>query len=166
MRAESLTVRIRLLGPAPSVPLVVETVRCALDEFEGIDWPTSNSLLRALLVVIADLPEDRLDMLDAAHEQVKPESVRRGMMIGQFHERCDEPAARNPDFLVSRSPVPILVVRSMAVHDVLFLRARREWFEEYVARFGARYEGERKGIDPMYAGLFDKARSMYGLARD
>lgn len=163
MRADALAVRVRLLGPTPSAALVTESVHCALDEFEELEWRRSNPTLRSLVVVIADLPDDRLALLDEAHQQVKSESVRRGLMIGQFHARCEEPAARNPSFMVSQSPVPMLAVRAMALHDVFFLRARRDWFQEYMGRFAARYRGQRSGIDPMFAELFDKARSMYGL---
>jgi hypothetical protein len=163
IRADALNIRVRLLGPNPSASLVSEIVRCALDEFEEVDWHSNNTLLRALLVVIPDLPTDCLGLLDAAHELVKPLSVRRGLMIGQFHELCDEPAARNPHFMVSRSPVPMLAVRSMAMHDVLFLRTRRDWFLEYVARFGKRFEGERRGVDQVYAEMYDGARSTHGL---
>lgn len=163
MRVDALTIRVRLLGPMPNASLVEETVRCALDEFETIEWHTSNPALRALLVVIPDLPADRLDLFDEAHRQVKPESVRRGFMIGQFHERCEEQAARNPMFLVSRSPVPVLAVRPMAVHDVLFLSGRREWFMEYVARFGDRYRNGRPGLDPMFIQIFKESLAKFGL---
>nr|WP_258534356.1 hypothetical protein [Streptomyces sp. PT12] len=38
--------------------------------------------------------------------ELKPELVALGVMVGQFHEHCAEPAARNPAFPVSRSPIP------------------------------------------------------------
>jgi heptaprenyl diphosphate synthase len=163
-RADALEARIRLIGPNPSVCLIAETIRCALEEFELIPWRGSNPTLRALIVVFPDLSDDRLCLLDAAHEAVKMDAVRRGLMIGQFHPRCQERAARNTSFTVSRSPVPLVVLRSMAVHDILFLRDQREWFTEYFRRFGSRYGSERIGVDPLFVTLFEQACAEYGLA--
>jgi arylformamidase len=84
-------------------------------------------------------------------------------MIGQFHDRCDERAAHNPDFRVSHSPVPLAAIRRMAVHDVLFLRERREWFEGYVARFGRRYRTDTQGLDAQYVSLYHQARARFGM---
>ncbi|QFZ20668.1 DUF6875 domain-containing protein [Saccharothrix syringae] len=138
-RAGVVDSRVRLVGPSPSPALLVEVVRCSLDEYELMDAVGDPSPLRSLVVVLPDLPEDRWSTFDAAHAAVKTESVLRGLMIGQFHPTCTERSARNPEFEVSKSPVPLLAVRRMAVHDVLFLGERREWFEEYLSRFGARF---------------------------
>jgi hypothetical protein len=162
-RADLCEIRVRLLGPTPSAMLVEEMLRCALDEFDQLPWRGSNRTLRALLVVLPDIPLDRLHLLDEAHVRVKPECVRRGLMIGQFHSQCDERAARNPAFRVSLSPVPIVAIRSMAVHDVLFLRGHLEWFEEYVKRFGARYRNAR-GPDELFVELYEKACAEYGIS--
>jgi hypothetical protein len=162
-RARSLEARVRLLGPAPSRALIAELIRCALEEFHQIRWRGSNPTLRGLLVVLPDLPEDRLTLLDDAHREVKPDAVHRGMMIGQFHARCPEPAARNLNFPISRCPVPLVAFRSMALHDVLFLWQRKEWFEEYLRRFGGRYQMGKDAIDPRFVELFEKARADYGL---
>jgi uncharacterized protein DUF6875 len=162
-RAHSLQTTVRLVGSTPSVALLAEIVRCSLDEFETISWKTSNPHLRALLVVLPDLPGHHLDLLDRAHALVKPESVARGMMIGQFHQECTEKAARNPRFDVSRSPVPLIAIRLMAMHDVLFLANRREWFEEYVGRFGAKFRKSPRGIDPLLHKMYREACGEYGI---
>lgn len=162
-RARSLETSVRLVGPTPSLALLTEIVRCSLDEFDSISWQTSNPHLRALLVVLPDLPSEDLHLLDQAHAIVKPESVTRGMMIGQFHENCTEKAARNPRFNVSRSPVPLVAVRLMAMHDVLFLADRREWFQEFANRFGAKFRKSRRGIDPLLYDLYHKACNEYGI---
>jgi heptaprenyl diphosphate synthase len=163
-RADALEARVRLIGPNPGVCLIVEMLRCALEEFELIGWRGSNPALRALIVVIPDLPDDRLCLLDAAQQVVKPEAVRRGLMIGQFHALCQEPAARNAEFPVNRSPVPLVALRPMAMHDILFLRDRRDWFTEYLRRFGDRFGAEKIGIDPLFTRLFEQACAEHGLA--
>ena len=162
-RADSLEIRIRLVGPSPSTPLLVEALRCALDEFGQVRWHGSNPALWALVLAFPDLPEGRFEQLDEAHALIKTEAVHRGLMIGQFHERCCEPAARNPAFMVSRSPVPLVAVRQMAIHDVMFLRDRRDWFEQYVSRFGRRYRNGGLGLDPQFTELYAKASSDYGI---
>ncbi|MFG3092823.1 DUF6875 domain-containing protein [Streptomyces antibioticus] len=161
-RADALEIRVRLVGPTPSQTLIDEIVRCGLDEFSEVDWRAGNPNLRSLLLVLPDLPAEHLHLLDAAHSALKPESVRRGLMIAQFHERCREKAARNPRFEVSYAPVPMMAVRSMAIHDVLFLADRREWFEEYASRFGARYRASGHGIDPLLTEVYERARTVHG----
>src|ERR1044072_212119 len=53
--ADSLEIRLCLVGVTPSVNLLAETVRCALDEFGDIQWPSSNSQLWSVLLVFPDL---------------------------------------------------------------------------------------------------------------
>ncbi|MBL1082662.1 hypothetical protein JK359_11840 [Streptomyces actinomycinicus] len=161
-RADALEIRVRLVGPTPSQALIDEVIRCALDEFSEVDWKAGNPNLRSLLLVLPDLPPEHLHLLDAAHAALKPETVRRGLMIAQFHERCTEKAARNPHFEVSYAPVPMMAVRSMAIHDVLFLADRREWFEQYAQRFGSRYRDSGHGIDPLLTEVYERARAAHG----
>ncbi|MGW6918975.1 DUF6875 domain-containing protein [Kitasatospora sp. NPDC054939] len=162
-RAGVLETRIRLVGPTPSRALLTEIVRCGLDEFHEVEWKGANPNLRSLVLVLPDLTPDHLHLLDEAHAAVKPECVPRGLMIGQFHERCEEPAARNPGFPVSRSPVPVVALRAMAIHDVLFLSDRRDWFAEYVRRFGRRYRSSAHGVDPVLAEQYERACRLHGI---
>jgi heptaprenyl diphosphate synthase len=41
--------------------------------------------------------------------------------------------------MVSRSPIPLMAIRHMALHDILFLGENAEWFQEYNVRFGHRF---------------------------
>lgn len=163
MRAGSVEIRVREAGPAPTVMLLREMIRCALDEFRLIEWKGSNQTLWSLLLVIPDLKESACGLLDDAHRQIKPLAVRKGLMIGQFHPLCNEPAARNASFPVSRSPLPLVAIRPMAVHDILFLSGRREWFEEYRKRFGDRYESGRVTVDSLFESRYGKACAEYGI---
>lgn len=160
-RAGAIETAVRLVGPAAGRPLLREIIRCGLDEFEQFRWRTSNKSLRALLIVLPDLPSEAFGLLDAAHEQAKTESVERGLMIGQFHSMCAEPSARNPSFMVSRSPVPLLAIRSMAVHDILFLNERADWFAQYDRRFGERFRRRNNGIDPVLTTQYHKALALH-----
>jgi hypothetical protein len=63
------------------------------------------------------------------------------LMIGQFHPQCGTPAIHNASWRgVSVAPYPLIAVRHMVVHDILFLRSQKNWFLHYSRRFGARYE--------------------------
>ncbi len=62
---------------------------------------------------------------------------------------------------MSYAPVPMMAVRSMAIHDVLFLADRREWFEEYASRFGDRYRNSPRGIDPLLTEMYERARATH-----
>jgi heptaprenyl diphosphate synthase len=162
MRAGSLRMQVRELGPELTHENLVELFWESADHFQNAEWQHSNKTLHALAVVIADLPEDRLEMLDQMHATVKSAAVARGLMLGQFHPRCPEPAARNPAFPVARSPVPMIAIRNMAFHDILFLHDNPEWLRHYLARFGRRYQPDLS-VDPLFLELFYDAIERHGL---
>ncbi|MCP3753688.1 DUF6875 domain-containing protein [Streptomyces sp. TBY4] len=161
-KAGALHQRICPTGSDPSPLLVAEQVRRAFDEFHAITWPTTNSQLWCLLLVFSDLPAHRLRTLDEAHALMKPESVDRGFMIGQFHDSCTVPAVRNAEFQVSRAPVPVIAVRLMAVHDVLFLHERKQWFQAYLSRFADHYRVPER-LDPFLYDTYATACANHGI---
>lgn len=120
------------------------------------DRPAAPPLERGRQWILTGLPEGSHRLLDEGHALAKPELVGRGLMLAQCHPDCDERAARNPEFEVSRSPVPMLAMRWMAFHDVLFLDSDPEWFTAYEERYGGRHE--RGSIaDPLFAEARDKS---------
>lgn len=135
---------------------VVAVIERMVLRFGEIEWASANATLHALVVVLPDLVGERARLLDEAHAKLKPQLVRRGLMLGQFHAECDEPAARNPEFPVSRSPVPLLALRHVAFHDILFLDSDPGWFTHYAGRYGKRYA---KGAvrEPLFIELFTRA---------
>ncbi|MFJ2816930.1 DUF6875 domain-containing protein [Streptomyces sp. NPDC087294] len=112
--------------------------------------------LDSLVVVLPDLTEDGCAALDDAHARLKDTAVAGGAMIGQFHAACDERSVRNDGFRVSRSPLPLLAIRHMAAHDILFLHERRHWFAAYRDRFGVQFT-EGRVREPLMLGLFAAA---------
>ncbi|MEH0432111.1 DUF6875 domain-containing protein [Streptomyces turgidiscabies] len=92
----------------------------ALNEFEHHPWPPRARQLHSLVVVLEDLAPEHWGELDRAHEEMKTDVMRRGLMAGQFHPNCPAPAAHNPSFAVNRAPTPLIVIRRMARHDYLF----------------------------------------------
>ncbi len=133
-----------------------------LEVFDATRWAHRNRTLHALLVVLDGLPGDAgsLAALDAAQARAKPGIVEKGLMISQFHPLCDESAARNPEFKALRAPVPMLALRHMALHDIVFLNTDARWFSEYESRFGVRYD--RGSVqDPLFREVFARARERF-----
>lgn len=125
--------------------------------FDRTQWAHANRTLRALVFVLPDLPEESWTDLDGLQAALKPGLATRGLMFGQFHPRCPERSARNPAFEVSRSPLPMLAMRNMSVHDILFLDEEPVEFAAYAARFGSRCA--RPGaVDTALASRFAAAR--------
>jgi heptaprenyl diphosphate synthase len=113
----------------------------------------SSVYKKGLLIVFNNLSEDDALALDTVHANVKDEFVANGLMLGQFHAKCDERGAYNPDFKVSQAPYPLLAIRSMAVHDVLFLN-KREWFEKFDSLYGDRFKKEALDENTSYLEKF------------
>lgn len=111
----TMEVRIRFVGNSPTLELVEEIARSSLREYELISWQGRNPMLRAMVVAMPDLRSQDTKLLDEAQTRVKDEFVAQGLMVGQFHENCDVAAARNPDFAVSKAPVPVLADRKSVV---------------------------------------------------
>ena len=42
------------------------------------------------------------------------------------------------------SPFPLIAMRQMALHDILFLQDNESWFAAYDLRFGARFREQEK----------------------
>ncbi|MCX4695661.1 DUF6875 domain-containing protein [Streptomyces sp. NBC_01408] len=161
IRADTLRLELWPVSPRISVTGMMSLVNNMVSVFEGAQWASRNRMLHTLVVVLDGLPLDKLTLTDEAHRQVKPELVARGLMLGQFHPRCDERAARNPSFRVSRSPVPMLALRQMAVHDVLFLDGDSRSFTAYDQRYGKRYDSGSVP-DPLFVKHFARARARFG----
>jgi uncharacterized protein DUF6875 len=105
------------------------------------------------------MPDTSWPALDAAHAAAKTGLAEQGLMLGQFHPRCEVGAVHNPAFPVLRSPFPLLVVRQTALHDVLFLHQNRAQFAAYSARFGHRYS--HPGTPVALARLYHQAQQRY-----
>ncbi|CAM5267895.1 MULTISPECIES: DUF6875 domain-containing protein [Streptomyces] len=157
----TMEVRIRLVGHAPSLELVEEIARSGLREYELTTWQGRNPMLQAMVIVLPDLRSEDTGLLDQAQAHVKDDFVANGLMIGQFHENCRVTAARNPRFAVSRAPVPLLAIRSIALHDIFFLSERPHWFQQYKAKFGKFYGPDSTLMDPLLIERFRESEQAY-----
>ncbi len=95
---------------------------------------------KALVVAFPKIADEDYEVLDVCQAMLKPDMVRNALMIGQFHPRCTMEGRHNTAWTrVSRSPVPLLAVRHMQIHDILFLASERSWFEVYDGLFGKEF---------------------------
>jgi hypothetical protein len=117
------------------VAAVVTKYREWFLELEPADG--ADAQYKAILVLFPDLAPARAPrVIDAVQRASKPELVADGLMIGQFHPGCDEPALWNRDFRPLRSPVPLLAIRHMVRTDAPFLTRDAGSLSAYLERFG------------------------------
>ena len=100
----------------------------------------SQKLTKALLIVFNNIKEKDGEILDIVHNRIKDIFVKNGLMVGQFHPKCKETGAYNTQLKVSRSPYPLIAVRNMSIHDILFLKNSKEWFMAYNLWFGDKFK--------------------------
>ena len=91
--------------------------------------------------------------------------VNFGLMIGQFHPKCRERAIHNPRWnAISQSPVPLVAMRHMAIHDIMFLDDNEEAFRVYDGKFGLRFAERGKSLLSYQKHLvkyYERAKSAY-----
>ena len=125
--------------PNPTLSDVAEVLGRYRDLFPQLE-PVSppEAQYKAIVVSFPNLlPAYARDIIEASHVELKPEFVARGLMIGQFYERCDQPGLWNSQFRPLRSPVPLLVIRYMVRWDAPFLTRDAGSLAAYLGRFGA-----------------------------
>jgi hypothetical protein len=111
-----------------------------INEFkETPPFDPNDKLQKALLVVFPEMPKDRTYVLDIVHSKIKTRFVQAGLMVGQFHSHCDERGVYNRSFRISTAPYPLIAIRHMAIHDIIFIKDNEEWFKAYNIRYGERF---------------------------
>jgi len=125
-------------GSDPSVEDVSPTIGRYGDWFQQLDPVTGKDAeYKAILVLFPELQPARVSLIDEVQRSLKPRFTRRGLMLGQFHERCDEPALWNPSFKPLRCRVPLLAIRSMVRTDAPFLMRDAASLSAYLQWFGS-----------------------------
>lgn len=115
----------------PSLERMNRALEEALRCFQLLAWQEEKVELASLIVIFPDLEQDDWHLIDDGHSASKTKFVEAGCMLGQFHPECEEPAARNPAFPVNRAPLPLMVIRHIASHDILFLDENPHWVEQF-----------------------------------
>jgi hypothetical protein len=119
---------------------------------------------KAVLLIFPNCPiEHAHDVIDKVQAELKPEFIKQGLMLGEFHLRNNASGLRNPAFFPLRTPTPCLAIRRIVPSDLVFLdmskyeaATRRSFLRSYLERF----EGE--GAEALPA----KDRKLVAQARE
>jgi tryptophan 2,3-dioxygenase len=110
----------------------------AMARFEELVADRDDPNLLSLIMTFPDLGADDWHLVDDGHLASKTAAVAKGLMLGQFHPLCDAPGAHNETFPVNRAPIPLMVIRAMSPHDILFLEENAVWVDHYTAMMASR----------------------------
>lgn len=127
----------------------------AIRHFKTTPWQSDNTALHALVIAITGLEPPDWWLIDKGHHAAK-DALAQGLMLGLFHPNCLEPAVHNSGFPVNQAPLPVVVIRNMAFHDILFLHENPTGFGYYRQRFGHSFADPRR-VEPLFAELFTRA---------
>jgi hypothetical protein len=133
--------------------------------------PTASNkqMLKALLVVFPNIEPRLFTVLDECHSKIKPKMVELGLMVGQFNPRCREQAIHNRRWSsISKSPVPLMAMRCMSIHDVMFLGDNSQTFRAYDKEFGFQFAEHGKSLSRYQEHLFayyERARSKHSTSK-
>jgi tryptophan 2,3-dioxygenase len=116
-------------------------------------------------ILFPELKGDAESIVHDVHSQTKSSLMRRGVMIAAFFPNYDKPAIYNENFKLYKSPFPVIVVRPMALHDIMFLTGDGEAFREYHRRFAERYHAGTVSEEFGYPARFRDAELRFGLAK-
>ncbi len=136
-------------GEQPEFTKLVAELRTFRDTFLALasaDGP--DGLLKAVFIAFPDLVD--FAFIDALQQELKPDFVDVGLMVGQFYDGCAERGLWNADFRPLQSPVPLLAIRHMVGSDFAFLNTSAPWIEAYLRRFAPTVPS------PVRAALADK----------
>lgn len=161
---DALTIRTVRWNDRYDSSSLESVVTLAVPLFEAIHRSSSEKRLVSLIVAFPGMPEPQWALIDSVHARVKGQIVARGLMIGQLHPNCLAPAAHNPLFPVNRSPMPLFVLRQMAIHDILFLSGDHDWFDHYQRRFGELFT-QKKVRQTHLVAAYDEAARVRSNAR-
>jgi heptaprenyl diphosphate synthase len=117
----------------PDLKGMIRALEQGIEYFRALVREEDEPELVSLVIVFRDLDREQWHLIDDGHCEIKTRFVEDGLMLGQFHPACEAPAAHNPAFPVNRAPIPLMVIRHMAAHDILFLEDSPAWVEHYAA---------------------------------
>lgn len=154
LAAHKISVASCDLGAEPDLDGMIRALGKGADWFWTLGGEEGAPDLNSLIIAFPGLAREHWHLIDDGHAAIKTSYVREELMLGQFHPACEAPAAHNPAFAVNRSPVPLMVIRRMATHDILFLGEDPVWVKHYAAWL------ERRNITlrhPLYRERLDQA---------
>jgi heptaprenyl diphosphate synthase len=128
------------LGPGP----IVETMLEYREKLRAVPpFSAADQALKTIIIVFPEISAEAAPVLDVVHSQIKSTFVHDGLMATQCYPGCDMRSVRNPELRAYDSPYPLMAMRMMAIHDILFVGDCEEWFSAYSLRFGGRFRDAR-----------------------
>ena len=104
---------------------------------EPVDGDDVND--KAIVVVLTDASADRAKEYfgdDRVQSLKRPSYADEGVVLGEFHQRNEGSAIRNPNFKPFKAPVPFLLMRRAVAGDWMFFLDDEDWFGTWAHRFG------------------------------
>jgi len=114
-------------------------------------------------ILLPSLKGDAAAVVHDVHTQTKSSLMRRGVMTAAFYPGYPKPGIYNDNFPLYQSPFPVLVVRPMALHDIMFLSNDGAAFSEYHRRFAHKYHSGAVSDEFGYPERFRDAEARFGL---
>jgi hypothetical protein len=109
-----------------------------------------EAMLKTILILHPEIASsDAAGILDPVQKELKPNFVKKGLMIGQFYEGCTEPGLWSDAFFPLQAPIPLLAIRNMVPSDFPFLyssRGNAQMLISYLNRFGTNIPPEVKKL--------------------
>ena len=144
--------------------VIIYLMGCYRDFFlRRFTTSTPESLYNSLLVVFPNIPQEDAPVVDEVARELKTGFVQSGLMIGEFHPRSNIAAIRNPEFHPMVAPFPMLAIRNMTVHDILFLHQKKIWFDEFNARMGQLYQENKVSNKDGLVDLYNATKERYSV---
>jgi Domain of unknown function (DUF6875) len=152
LRHDAIRLAVVTFGTADHFKRICESVIQYKRVFQELrEENESNRVLQAIIIGFPDVAaSDAAPLIDQAQKLLKPEFVRSGLMLGEFHGRNNTPGLHNGAFRPLRSPVPLLAIRHMVPSDIVFLcrpedpaTLRAEYLDAYLACQQSLTAGER-----------------------
>ncbi|MDQ2816059.1 MAG: hypothetical protein M3Z75_30515 [Actinomycetota bacterium] len=132
LAAHKVSIAAYRFGGEPDLDRMASALEQGVECFTELGRQNAEPELLSLIITFPDLGPEHWHLIDAGHSASKTRFVEDSLMLGQFHPACEAPAAHNPAFPVNRAPIPLMVIRHMAVHDILFLEQDPAWVEHYI----------------------------------
>ena len=120
----------------PDVVQLLDGYKRLLLRAQPIEGDDAN--YKAIVVVFTDLSADRAKdyMDDVEIPNLRRAYVEDGVVSGEFHERNEGAAIRNPGFHPFRAPVPFFLMRHAVISDWMFFLDNEDWLGFWARRFG------------------------------
>lgn len=102
---------------------------------EIINSGNEKQSLLSLIILFPVWQHTSFQPMKIAKENVKPDFLKQGLTLGEFYPGNDDRSARNPELVIADSPAPMIIIRSLAIHDQLFLQSHPELYQWYMKTF-------------------------------